>query len=1187
MQLLQDRYEILSKIGQGAAGAVYRGRDRLHPETDIAIKVFLPEIEAAAVLCEFNALASLYHPNIVDYRDCGVAEDGTSYLITEYIDGSDFLSAVLKKPFKEQVTQLATLALALDFIHGRGLLHGDLKPSNILIETKNTTLKLVDFGMAMPISPREIKKLPNGTLAYLSPERLKEQKCDGRSDLYALGLIAFELFYQTLPFEPSDPDAIVRFHLYDTILFPEKPKQADFIQGLIATCLHKDPRKRFGRGLDIAKWLCNHAKLSLDLSPYGLLSGTIQHDLIASIHSFFDSVETELKKAYGPLSRTQLAEQLRRLGRYEDALHHLKRSSKEERRLRDHARRIRGRIFLEKGDYEAVLGIKPETPDDWNTRGLAHFYLTHYREAEACFHKVFKRPSSAYQKGSAWNYLGMTAYNSGNLENAESAYRKALSYFESGTHEHGLVSVFMNLGALYQHSEHYQEALAAYEKSLTLARRIDHHFLVATLLNNLANLYLRFGADEEAASFLVESRKRSQDANMPFLDGYNLLIEGDLFMVSRDFTKSKACYLTALAHFESLGMAREQKIAKHNLFELAILAEDMRTAKRYAATSLEQAIVGLYGGQGSCVKEKKDVEFLYAQAAFYEKRGDLGAASQAIDRILENFARVKEMIPFDYRNSFEKHPNWARALAWKADHIEEDPVKLADFQKLLEVNKRLNTEHTLDKLLAFIMDTVIEITHAERGFLILEKRIMVARNIDQEIIQKPSGKVSKTVIDHAEKTGKSILTSDAGADPRLKTAKSVQAMKLTSILCAPLLHRNRSIGAIYVENRFQKGVFTEADLEIFSAFADQAVIAIQNARLYEENKAHSENISGLNKKLESLVARQTVKLDEVTEALKKKQRTLERRYTYDAIIGDSAAMEKVFAVLDRITDRDISVLVSGESGTGKELIARALHYNSPRRDKEFVAINCAAIPAHLLESELFGYVRGAFTGAAQDKKGLFETAEGGTLFLDEIGDMPIEMQSKLLRALESREIRRVGSHRLIPINVRLVSASNKPLLGLAKKKQFREDLYYRLNAVELHLPPLRERREDIPLLAEFLLKELSPEHPKKLSPRTLSLLMAYDWPGNIRELKNELERANTLSDETIDIDSLSEKLLGLPQAESERNTGGIRATRQQLERSLIIKALKEMEGNKSRAAASLGISRVALYQKIKKLEIRV
>jgi len=320
------------------------------------------------------------------------------------------------------------------------------------------------------------------------------------------------------------------------------------------------------------------------------------------------------------------------------------------------------------------------------------------------------------------------------------------------------------------------------------------------------------------------------------------------------------------------------------------------------------------------------------------------------------------------------------------------------------------------------------------------------------------------------------------------------------------------------------------------------------------------------------------------------------RYDYSSIVGASEGMRRVFQQVDRIVPSELPVLVNGESGTGKELIARAIHFNGPRKDKPFVTENCAALPDSLLESELFGHTRGAFTGAHKAKKGLLEQAHGGTLFLDEIGDMSPEMQKKLLRVLQEGEFRSLGSNDSIHVDVRVIAASHRRLEDLVRTQGFREDLYYRINVLRVDLPPRRERREDIPLLAEALMAKAAREagRPGPVLPReVISALVAYDWPGNVRELENEMRRLVVMACEEVQLDLLSTAILerrSLRAPAGEPGSavllgGSIREAVADLERRSIEAALVQAGGNKSRAAQALGISRFALQRKLDKYGI--
>ena len=315
-------------------------------------------------------------------------------------------------------------------------------------------------------------------------------------------------------------------------------------------------------------------------------------------------------------------------------------------------------------------------------------------------------------------------------------------------------------------------------------------------------------------------------------------------------------------------------------------------------------------------------------------------------------------------------------------------------------------------------------------------------------------------------------------------------------------------------------------------------------------------------------------------------------FSFDQILGKSKPMRDVFDLIRRVADSQTNILITGESGTGKELVAKAIHFNSGRQSNPFVPVNCAAIPEQLLESELFGHVRGAFTDAKSDKRGLFEEAQGGTLFLDEISEMPMMLQAKLLRVVQEREIRRVGATRSSPIDVRIIAATNVKLEEEVKTKRFREDLYYRLNVIEIRLPPLRERKEDIPLLVHGLLEKSIAAQQKNIHEvveAALARLLDYQWPGNVRELENIIERAATLCQgEKITLEDLPPVIRDV-QGEGQLVEDAVERMLplEELEQAYIRRILEKMGGNKYQAAQVLGIDRKTLYRKIGEMDEKV
>jgi transcriptional regulator with GAF, ATPase, and Fis domain len=509
--------------------------------------------------------------------------------------------------------------------------------------------------------------------------------------------------------------------------------------------------------------------------------------------------------------------------------------------------------------------------------------------------------------------------------------------------------------------------------------------------------------------------------------------------------------------------------------------------------------------------------------------------------------------------------------------------------RLQRVVRALNSELHQQKLLEIIVDHLVEVSGAERGFLVLaadegRPEARVARNFEQEDVQAPEVAFSTSLVKKVVETGEPILTANAVEDVRFAENLSLNAIRARSVMVLPFKLRGKAIGALYVDNRLQKGAFAEAELATLLSLADLAATAIERARLYEENERHALELEDLNRRLALRVENQERELVEVRDRL----RTVgQPEGSYPAIVGRSGAMRDVLRLLDKIVPTEEPVLITGESGTGKELIARAIHGKGPRAKRPFLSENCAALTDTLLESELFGHVRGAFTGADRDKKGLFELADQGTLFLDEVADMSPEMQKKLLRALQEGEIRPVGGKAVRHVDVRIVSASNKELDRLVRAGEFREDLYYRLKVLTIRLPALRERKDDLPALVEhfFALHGSKGRRAKRLGPGVMDILHAYDWPGNIRELENEVKRMLALGEDEITTDVLSDAVRRGARGEGGEGDDAVQnlvELVERVERREITKALEQAQDNKTRASDLLGISRFTLQRKLEK-----
>ena len=485
---------------------------------------------------------------------------------------------------------------------------------------------------------------------------------------------------------------------------------------------------------------------------------------------------------------------------------------------------------------------------------------------------------------------------------------------------------------------------------------------------------------------------------------------------------------------------------------------------------------------------------------------------------------------------------------------------IGELSLLFTISRILERSLDLRDVAYPVLEAIAKHVGMLRGTLTLLNRetgeISIAEAYGLSPRQKQLGKyvVGEGVTGRVVQTGQPAIVPRISQEPlflnRTKAREGVEKKDI-SFICVPIKIGAEVVGALSADRLFDESVSFEEDVRVLSIIASLIAQAVRLRQMISEER-------------ERLVEENT-----------RLQEELRDRFRPDNIIGNSRGMQEVYDLIARVSQSDTTVLLCGESGVGKELVAHAIHYNSTRSGKAFVKVNCAALPENIIESELFGHEKGAFTGAHQQRKGRFELAEGGSIFLDEVGDLTPHMQIRLLRVLQEREFERVGGTETIRANVRVIAATNRNLDALIEQGVFRQDLYYRLNVFPIHIPPLRERKTDILLLADFFVEKYSKKNAKKIkriSTPAIDMLMVYHWPGNVRELENCIERAVLMSNDDVIHGHHLPPTLQTAEASGTVLPGTLAETMDRVEKELITEALKTSRGNRAKAARTLGLT---------------
>ncbi|MBI5489363.1 MAG: sigma 54-interacting transcriptional regulator [Deltaproteobacteria bacterium] len=814
-------------------------------------------------------------------------------------------------------------------------------------------------------------------------------------------------------------------------------------------------------------------------------------------------------------------------------------------------------------------------------------------------------------------YFAILRSSRGELEAARDLFVRALAEAEAAGDTAALPAHLLNLAGVHQSLQEPAAAIELLRRAETLARRLGRAGPLGAALINLGNLYAELGADDEALAVVREARELAERTGVRAVAAQAALVTAEL-EARRDPERGRRSAAEARAAFDAMGETGRAAEASCVEGEIALALADMPAARDALARGrasggpglgprLDLLEAGVLRAEGAAAAAMERLERSLV-AADHAKLGDLAARAEAtaadlLDEIgsplgadrrrraVERLSTIAFGLPPALREAFWRVP-WRKRAGTTPDndddHDHAGEREEGAAQRLLALAPRIAAERDAQRVLELALDAGLDVLGGERGFLLLRAgddwRVAAARNIDHESIRRAAFKFSRSVAEEVARSGEPLLTANAVEDPRLAAARSVHQLALQSILCVPIRSAERVLGTIYVENRFTRARFARRHLRLAQALADLVALALEAGRLERELRERADELDRARTELARRVESQEDELARLEREVRRSREEVVLRHEYAGIIGRGAAMRRLLETLDRAADTSLPVLIEGPTGTGKELVARALHGNGPRRDRPFVSVNCGALPDLLLESELFGHSRGAFTGADRARTGLMREASGGTLFLDEVGEMSAAMQVKLLRALQNGEVTPLGTDRPVPIDVRFVAATNRRLAELVQAGRFREDLFYRLDVIHLDVPPLSDRREDLPELAEHFLRRAAEEGrtaPKKLSRAALAALLRREFPGNVRELENLLRGAVVFAPrDEIQPEDLPPARVAegegseLPAGRSRRDV--LRAA----DRRLVEQVLRDCGHNLSAAARRLGVSRPTLYRRM-------
>jgi transcriptional regulator with GAF, ATPase, and Fis domain len=856
------------------------------------------------------------------------------------------------------------------------------------------------------------------------------------------------------------------------------------------------------------------------------------------------------------------------------------------------ARFVLARVAWEKGAYDRALSFEPALSllDSVEIRALVKYARGDIDAGREIVARALAREGA---NARLYGLSGMLEHARGDAERALRDFGHAVelavaagALSDEATYRTGEAAAALDAGDVGR-------ALAAANRALLVCERLGKRGLAARAWLTRAAAFAVCGAAFEATQAAAETRDRAAAASDDRCALYADLVRADAS--AHDDPDRASLVTTAIAHARTLGDDDTLRAIARSR-DAAILggADALRIEPRASVTARLE-----YWTARALAEPMHDAPFVLAAfhalanvrapaaarahawdaaRALATRVGDAEAARKFEHLLSEVRERIASSVPAAYRGRL-LGLSWAKARG-DADAASLPSAKLGE---LFAITRALGARDSLWELCEMTLDAMVLWSGVERGILLLPApdgtlKVRAARNIRREDLRAgETQRLSMSMAERAFATKETVVADDAWATMADAHA-SIHALGLRSVLCVPLVSRGEVAGVVYLDDRQRRGAFGRDELAWVELVAGLAAMAIRDARDQALLRRAQRRAERATTKVTALLAERDSELSVANERLAQAEGV-----RVPGIVGESEAIKRVFSLIQRVAKSDVPVLILGESGTGKELVARAVAESGPRKGRPFLSENCASLPETLLESTLFGHVKGAFTGAVSQRVGLFDVADGGTLFLDEIGEMPPSMQVKLLRVLQDGEVRPVGGNKAHKVDVRILCATHRDLEKMVAAGNFREDLYYRLNVVSVRVPPLRERAEDIPVLLAHFIEKYASDKRIGVAPAAARRLLAYGWPGNVRQLENEVRRAVVLADRTIDEAVLSEEIV---RSKATATGGGtLRARIDELETEAVRDALRRTRGNQTRAAALLGLSRFGLQKMMRRLAI--